>query len=315
MRFLSPWLKRAIELVVARASAGTCAIEALENRRLLSASGAADVKAEALASSSSPRPDHVVVVVEENHSYGSILGPQLPSFLWPYVLPSVLRQDLFIRSLASHGASFTNAHAQTHPSEPNYLALFSGSTQGVKSDAVPPHPLTAPSLGGQLIANGMSFAGYSESMPRTGFLGATAGEYARKHNPWSDFADVPASANLPFSAFPKDYSQLPDVSFVVPNQRNDMHSGSIRAADRWLQKHLKAYVKWAKQHNSLLVVTWDEGSGDNHIATIFSGASVKPGEYPERVNHYNVLRTIEEMYGVTPLGNAAQATPITDVFK
>jgi hypothetical protein len=263
-----------------------------------------------------PRPDHVVVVVEENHSYGQILGP---ASLPVPVMPNLMSTDPFIRSLAWHGASFRNARAETHPSQPNYLALFSGSTQGVTSDGTPPEPFTTANLGGALIAAGLSFAGYSESMPYAGFTGSEAegGLYARKHNPWADFADVPASANLPFSAFPRrrDFASLPTVSFVVPNQANDMHSGSIRTADKWLRKNIRPYVRWARRHNSLLVLTWDEGSSDdNHIATVVAGAHVQRGWYDEPINHYSLLRTIEDMYDLSHAGASADASPITSIF-
>jgi len=267
-----------------------------------------------------PRPDHVVIVVEENHSYGQILGSQDLGLPGTIGLPeaNALNRDDYIRQLASGGASFTNASAETHPSQPNYLALFSGSTQGVTSDAVPGQPLAGPDLGGELLAAGLTFAGYSEDLPAVGFTGDTSGDYARKHNPWSDFADVPASANLPFGQFPHSadgYANLPTVSFVVPNQQNDMHSGSVHAADQWLQQNLAGYAQWAQSHNSLLIVTWDEGSGGNQIPTIFSGQSIKPGQYAESVNHYRMLRTLEDMYGLPPTGRAAQVKPITDVFK
>src|SRR3954469_1569758 len=118
-----------------------------------------------------PRPDHVVIVVEENHSYGQVLGPVLQPIP---VIPNLRSTDPYIWSLARHGASFTHARAETHPSQPNYLALFSGSTQGVTSDGSPAAPFTAANLGGELIAAGLSFAGYSESMPAAGFTGAEA---------------------------------------------------------------------------------------------------------------------------------------------
>jgi hypothetical protein len=263
-----------------------------------------------------PRPDHVVVVVEENHSYGQLLGPAR----LPVPASSKPRSDPFIRTLARHGASFRNAAAETHPSQPNYLALFCGSTQGVTSNDTPPQPFSTANLGGELIAAGLSFAGYSESMPSAGFMGGEAegGLYARKHNPWSDFADVPLSANLPFSAFPRrrDYVNLPTVSFVVPNQANDMHNGSIRRADNWLRRHIRPYVRWARRHNSLLVLTWDEGSGDdNHIATIIAGAHVRRGWHDEPINHYSLLRTIEDMYDLPHAGASADASPITTMFE
>ena len=264
-----------------------------------------------------PRPDHVVVVVEENHSYGDVLGDA--SMQIPSVVPNFRSTDPFIRSLARHGASLRRMSAETHPSQPNYLALFSGSTQGVTSDATPREPFTAPNLAAELIAAGLSFAGYSESMPAAGFTGSEAdgGLYARKHNPWVDFADVPASANQLLSAFPKrkDFASLPTVSFVVPNQQNDMHSGSIRTADDWLRRHVRPYLKWARRHNSLLIVTWDEGNGDdNHIATILAGAHVRRGPSDQQANHYSLLRTIEDMYGLTHAGAAADAEPLTGVW-
>jgi phosphatidylinositol-3-phosphatase len=263
-----------------------------------------------------PRPDHVVIVVEENHSYGQVLGPAVQPVP---VVPNLRSTDPYIRSLARHGASFTNARAETHPSQPNYLALFSGSTQGVTSDATPDEPFTTPNLGGELIAAGLTFAGYSESMPSVGFTGSEAdgGLYARKHNPWVDFADVPASANRPFSDFPRprDFASLPTVSFVVPNQENDMHSGPVRTADDWLRRNIRRYVRWARRHNSLLILTWDEGGGDdNHIATVFAGAHVRRGRYDPPVNHYDILRTVEDLYDLPHAGASADAQPITGVF-
>jgi phosphatidylinositol-3-phosphatase len=252
-----------------------------------------------------PHFDHIVVAVEENHSYAQVIG----SGNAPY-----------INSLVSQGALFTDSHAVSHPSEPNYLALFAGSTFGISSDACPEH-LAQPDLGGELLGNGDSFAGYSESMPSAGFTGCSfpgSALYARKHNPWASFSDVAGKkTNKPFSSFPGTFSDLPTVSFVVPNQLDDMHSGSISAADSWLKNHLGNYVQWAKAHNSLFILTWDEDNGTsaNHIATIFVGAHVRIGHYNESIDHYNVLRTIEAIYGLAFTRNAANVATITDVWK
>jgi phosphatidylinositol-3-phosphatase len=236
----------------------------------------------------------------ENHSHGSIIGDSSAPF---------------INSLAQQGASFTQSYAVAHPSEPNYLALFSGSTQGATGDEC---PLTfgGPNLASELKGAGLSFAGYSESMPSAGFTGCTAGAYARKHNPWVDFTNVPAGENLPFAAFPSDYRTLPTVSFVVPNLDNDMHDGTVAQGDAWLQTHLAAYAGWAKAHNSELVVTWDEDDNDagNRIPTILLGAGVRPGQYGERIDHYTVLRTLEDFYGLPHAGMSSSAAPITGVF-
>ncbi len=252
-----------------------------------------------------PHFDHIVVAIEENHSYAQVIG----SGSAPY-----------INSLVSHGALFTNSHAVSHPSEPDYLALFAGSTFGISSDACPEH-LAQPDLGGELLGIGDSFAGYSESMPSAGFAGCFfpgSALYARKHNPWADFSDLAGKqTNKPFSSFPGTFSALPTVSFVIPNQLEDMHSGSISAADSWLKDHLDGYVKWAKTHNSLFILTWDEDNGTsaNHIATIFVGAHVKIGHYSESIDHYNVLRTIEAIYGLAFTRNAANVATIKDVWK
>ena len=121
-----------------------------------------------------PRPDHVLVVVMENKDPGEIIGNAAAPYL---------------TGLARAGASFTDAHAETHPSQPNYLALFSGSTQGVTDNGCD-HRLTAPNLGSALLASGRTFAGYSEGLPQAGSTVCTAGRYARKHSPWVNFTDL-----------------------------------------------------------------------------------------------------------------------------
>lgn len=252
-----------------------------------------------------PRPDHIVLVMEENHAFSEIIG----SSSAPY-----------INSLAKQGALFTNSHGVTHPSEPNYLALFSGSTQGISNDSCP-HTFAGPDLGGELIKAGLSFSGYSESMPSVGFTGCFAPTssqlYARKHNPWVNFTDVPSNDNQPFTNFPTDFTTLPTISIVVPNQQDDMHSGSIQQGDSWLKNHIDSYVQWAKTHNSLLIVTWDEddGSASNQIPTFFVGPMVKAGQYSESINHYNVLRTLEAIYGLPFANNSANVTTISDIWQ
>jgi phosphatidylinositol-3-phosphatase len=223
----------------------------------------------------------------------------------------------FISQLARSGALLTSSYAVTHPSEPNYLALFSGSTHGVTSDQCPT-TIRAPNLAGDLIAAGLTFTGYAEDLPSPGSLSCGQGNYARKHVPWTDFPAVPKSVNQPFSAFPAgDYGALPTVSFVIPNLCNDMHDCSVATGDSWLRKRLGGYARWAMTHDSLLIVTWDEddGSQSNRITTIFAGQQVAPGRYAKPVDHYNVLRTIEEAYGLPHDGQAATHYPITWIWR
>src|SRR5476651_1443044 len=129
----------------------------------------------------------VIVIVMENRDSGSVIGD---------------KDALFINdTLVPQSALMTDSHAVAHPSEPNYLALFSGSTQAVVDDSCP-HTFSVPNLGGELIAAGKTFAGYSESMPSDGFAGCRTSLYARKHNPWVNFTDVPASSNLVWHGLP-----------------------------------------------------------------------------------------------------------------
>jgi len=248
-----------------------------------------------------PLPSHVVIVVEENHSYSQIIG----SSKAPY-----------INSLAAVGASFTNSHAITQPSQPNYLALFSGSTQKVTSDSCP-HTFDVANLGSELIAAGLTFAGYSEGLPKAGSEVCTSGEYARKHAPWTDFSNIPSGDNQPFTSFPTNFADLPTISWVIPDLLDDMHSGTIQQADSWLQTNLMGYITWAQSNNSLLIIIWDENNGalGNQIPTIFVGPMVKPGQYSQHINHYNVLRTLEAIYGLPYAGKSASVKTITEVWQ
>ena len=248
------------------------------------------------------RPDHIVIVVEENHSLEQIIGNEKA----PY-----------INELANKGALMTNSHGVVHPSQPNYLVLFSGSTQGVKNDSCP-HQFTSNNLALQLKKAGKTFAGYSEDLPKIGFTGCSSRAYVRKHNPWVNFKNVPQEVNVPFHLFPKDdFSNLPTVSFVIPNLDHDIHDGTIAEADQWLKKNIGPYVQWAQNHNSLLILTWDEDDfrRANHIPTLFVGPMVKPGKYSEYIDHYNVLRTIQALYRLPPLEKSESALPITNIWK
>lgn len=254
----------------------------------------------ATASSLVPRFAHIVVVVEENHSYADVIGNA---------------DAPYINGLARSGALLTRSYGIRHPSEPNYLALFSGSTHGITDDSCP-HTFGSRNLGSQLIAHQLGFTGYAESLPSTGYLGCYAAPYARKHAPWTDFSNLPARVGRPMTAFPTDYRQLSRVAFVVPNLNHDMHDGTVAQGDSWLHQHLAGYVTWARTHNSLLVLTWDEddSSAGNHIATVFAGAHVRTGRYAEHVDHYTVLRTLEAAYGLPALGTAANRSPITNTW-
>ncbi len=179
------------------------------------------------------------------------------------------------------------------------------------------HVFSTPNLASELLKAHLSFGGYSEDLPKVGYTGCSYKGYARKHNPWVNFTNVPARLNMPLQSFPSDFSKLPTVSFIIPNHQDDMHDGTIEQADLWLKQHVNAYVNWAKQHNSLLIITWDEDdfSPTNHIPTLFIGPMVRPGVYNEKINHYNVLRTIEDLYHLGHVGESAKVYPIQDIWK
>ncbi len=251
-----------------------------------------------------PRPDHTVVVIEENSSYSQIMDMR--------------NSNSYIHALARRGVLFAQSHGITHPSQPNYLALFSGSAQGITRNSCP-HTFDNDNLASSLLGAGLSFASYSESLPAAGDLSCASGAYRRKHNPVANWqgARLPSELNKRFADFPKDFSKLPAVSFVIPDQNNDMHDGSFEAADEWLKNHIAPYVDWAVKHNSLLVLTWDEDDGreDNHIATILVGPMVKAGISNQRIDHYSVLRTLLDFYSLPALGASRDAEAIKGVWK
>ena len=122
---------------------------------------------------------------------------------------------------------------------------------------------------------------------------------------------------MPMTSFPADYSQLPTVSFVIPNLINDMHDGTIAQGDTWLHDNLDPYIQWAKTHNSLFILTFDEDDHtlNNQIATVITGQRVQPGAYTDRINHYSLLRTLQDAYGLPPIGASATAAPIQNIWN
>jgi len=255
-----------------------------------------------LAAAAIPQPAHVVIVVEENRSESNIIGS---------------KSTPFINALAANGANMAQSFAEAHPSEPNYLALFAGSTFGLTKDACPVNGGNTPNLASELLAAGDTFIGYAEGLPAVGSTACSAGKYARKHVPWANFSNVPPANSLPFSAFPMgNYANLPTVSFVIPNNDDNMHDGSVAQGDAWLSQQLSGYANWAVANNSLLILTWDEDDGGprNQIPTVIYGAHVQPGTYNEPISHYSVLSTLEQMYGLPKTGNAANAAPIATIW-
>jgi phosphatidylinositol-3-phosphatase len=256
------------------------------------------------AAATIPTPAHVIIVVEENKDPDDVIGNKSA----PY-----------INTLAANGAYMTRSFAETHPSEPNYLALFAGDTFDLIWDFCPVNGGNRPNLASELLAAGRTFTGFAEDLPAVGSTVCTSGKYERAHAPWVNFSNVPGSDSVPFSAFPasSNFGSLPTLSFVIPNLDNDMHNGTVAQGDNWLQQHLSSYAEWAKANNSLLIVLWDESNDylfPNRIPVIFYGANVKTGTYNEKIDHYNLLSTLEQMYGLPKTGHATNASAITDIW-
>ncbi|MCP3381000.1 alkaline phosphatase family protein [Bradyrhizobium sp. CCGUVB4N] len=241
-----------------------------------------------------PKFSHIVVVVEENHNYDQIAGSS---------------QAPYINSLMAGGASLTNMTAEAHPSQPDYFALYAGSTFGTTDDNS--YSLPDPTLYTVLKNGGYSFTGYVDE-------GGIGSDF--NHDPWVSFPEG-RTVQTDFTSFPSlfangNYSSLPTVSYVIPSVSNDMHDGTIAQGDTWLQQNLSAYAQWAVNNNSLLVVTWDENDDStseaaaNTIPTLLYGANVVPGNYNTAYNHYNLLSTITASLGLTGPNNAATAAPI-----
>ena len=301
-----------------------------------------------------PVYDHVVIVIEENKDFDQIIGSRHA----PY----------FNEVLKAEGACFTQMFGEEHHSQGNYFWLFSGDNQGVaffdkvpEPGSRPDFPFKTENLGHQLLAKKLSFTGNSEDLPSIGFDGKASKDhhYARKHVPWISFANLPNgttaadSVNLRFSDFPTSpagFASLPTVAFVIPNLANDMHDApleaSIEKGDAWVKNKLDAYYQWAKSHNSLLIITFDESDDKsniygptnpgvpdteankdtrNLIPTIFAGAHLKPGDYAEGkgLNHVTILRTLEAMFGLPKSGRQQKTAAefgisddqiITDIF-
>jgi acid phosphatase len=248
-----------------------------------------------------PRPAHTVVVIEENKTLAEVIE----SGDAPY-----------LATIAKTGALFTHAYGVKHPSQPNYFALFAGLTNA-NGDSCPATgvPANAPNLASLLLDANYTFAAYSEALPATGFMGCSAGTYAQKHAPWTHFTNVPQKFHRPLDDL-ESFDSLATVTFIVPDVDDDMHDGTVQEGDDWAEKHLAPLLKWAATHDTLVIFTWDEGFDRvNSIPTVFIGPMVNAGRYTQRIDHFNVLRTIEDMYGLPPSGGAAEVAPITNVWR
>ena len=252
-----------------------------------------------------------MVVVFENKERSAIVGnPAAPTFA----------------SLARTYASLTAYDAVAHPSLPNYLALVSGSTQGITSDCTS-CVVDAPNLADELEHAGLTWKTYAEGLPSPGFTGAFAGRYAKKHDPFlyfKDIADSPArrARVVPFTQLQSDLGagHLPDFALVVPNLCNDMHDCPAATGDGWLKQHIVPLLQHPQLADSVVFVVFDEGSsatrGGGRVAALALGPLVRPSARSRsKTGHYGLLRTIEDAWGLPRLGESSHAKPITGNWR
>lgn len=312
-------------------------------------------KSKAATPAKLPRPDHIVIVFEENKAPGDLSMANAP----------------YLNTVLEPIAATLSLYAFHHPSQPNYYEFFAGTNAldvaTLCNDSCPPAQSRTNNLY-RSIANttGVTFTGYAESLPAgmTNAQALTACQtscpsqpcyqcyFALKHAPWMAFAEVPQTVSLSFASFPTDFTKLPTISLVTPNLLDDMHSpmtstncqlgtnniaAEVTQGDTWLKNNMAAYAMWAMTHNSLLIVTWDEssneppnpvdpsipcpaksyyGPGQNQIATFVIGQPVKTG-YTSTIqyNHHDLLNTIVTMYGMPAVNGSAGANVISDIWK
>ncbi|MFI5372972.1 MAG: alkaline phosphatase family protein, partial [Candidatus Eisenbacteria bacterium] len=260
-----------------------------------------------------PAHEHVVVVIMENKSADQV------------------RTQPYTAALQKRGATFTRSFAVTHPSQPNYLALWAADLLGVYDNTCPAPgvPLMAENLGHACERAGIRWRAYTEDLPMAGSDtcssegNASAGLYTRKHEPWTDFGNLDHANERPYRDLAADIAagRLPRLAFVIPNNCHNSHDATVAGcsaadADAWLSKALPPLLD-AVGPRGLVILTWDEddGSAGNHVLTVLAGGLVTPGAQSSRpITHYTVVRTICDALGIAPFGRAVAETPIDSVW-
>ncbi len=254
---------------------------------------------------------HVYLIVMENKNYDEIVGNE---------------DAPYINSLIAQYGSATNYRAVAHPSEPNYIALFSGSTQGVTNDGL--YNLDGQNLADQLEAHGKTWRVFAQNVPPDCFTGITAsdgedgtGTYARKHEPAISFTHISTAPERcsHITDFAHFDPAAADFSFIVPNLCNDMHNCSIATGDAFLQDFVPTILTSdAWQQNGVLFIVRDENEGSsssNQVAALVITNKVRLGfQSAVAHNHYSLLRTIEDAWGLGCLNQTCHANNLAEFF-
>ena len=262
-----------------------------------------------------PNFDHVYIVIFENKEYSSVVG----SSSAPY-----------INSLIAKYGLATNFTTERPPSEPNYIALTSGSTQGITDDGI--YNLGVNNLFDQITASGRTWHSYQQGYPGACFTGSSSkavvdgdgksGAYVRKHNPAISYTSISGNSSkcANISSFANFDPAAANFEFITPNMINDMHDGTVADGDNFLKAFLPRITGSAAFNNSLVLLTFDEGStnvgGGGHIMTVAITPTM-PAGYKDTCayTHYSMLRSIEQAWGLPVLGNASSATTMAALFS
>lgn len=306
-------------LFTAPASATTATVTATSTQDT-SKSGNASITVQAVTppSPSTPRSNHVVLVMEENSSYSTVVG----SSAWPH-----------LNHLIATGALATHYYADTHPSIGNYFMLTTGQvlTNNDSSTTV----YSADNIARRMLSSSVAFRVYAEGATR-GYLGGNTGLYLIRHNPFAMLSDVADSSTVankvlwPFSQFATDLNAhaLPAFSSVVPNIDDDAHNGTPQQADSWLQTNvitpLSSDPVFQAGGDGVLIVDFDEAAtsdtthGGGHVAAVFWGPGVHAGFQQTSstvYQHESMLATIMELLNLpSPPGNAVKAPVMKEFF-
>ena len=235
----------------------------------------------------------VFVIVMENHSAGEALSQ-------PYTA-----------SLAQTFGVANNYHAIAHPSVPNYLALTSGSTWGVRDDGY--HSLPTRDLGTQLTNANVSWRAYMEGMTSAGCLNSPE-PYDPGHNPFAYYGGRCPNNVVPLTDLG---SSTPRFVWITPDACHDTHNCRLAVGDSWLRLEVGLIMATdAWKSGGVLFITWDEddGSTDNTVLTLVIARGVSHRSSSHAYTHYSLLATIEDLLGVGRLGQAAGAKPMSDLL-
>ncbi len=250
--------------------------------------------------------DQSIIVIFENTNYADVI------------------KEPFFAKLANQGANFDNFLAETHPSQPNYIALTSASLHGISTNNI--INLSVRNMVDLLEEKGLTWKAYAEDYPGQCFLGATSKDYVRKHNPFISYLNISKNPNRCANIVNADQfdldaqsGKLPNYSFYIPNNKNNAHDTNIAFADKWYSTHFSKYVDDPKfMQNKILISTFDESgiSQRNKIYTTIVGPSVKNETFSDNLNHYSLIKMFEDNWDLGNLGKEdVRAKPIPNIWR